>query len=119
MNPASLANFRPPFQPGDVGNPTGRPKNTPLVTPAMRRLALMPIEKLRDTLARIEFEGQVPAGFTVAEALALIQLSESLKSGPVGEANRRTTIARLDGKEPDVEVDVQVGVLVRYVSKSE
>src|SRR3990167_5482984 len=107
-----------PYQPGQSGNPAGRPKNTPLVTPAMRRMAALPIEDMRHVLSEMEATGHVPAGFTVAEAIALTLLNDSLKTGAftTGAKSRDTVIERLDGKAASVEVgvDIAVGIRLRF-----
>lgn len=115
-----LANLRPPWKPGESGNLEGRPPNTPLVSPAMYRFAQMPIEQLRDVLAAVIL-GEVPPGFTVAEAIALTVLADALKTGSftTGAKSRDLVIERIDGAAPKLEVDVNVGVLVRYIETRE
>ncbi len=46
-HPNSLANLRPPWQPGHPGNPGGQPKGTVHADAAYQRLGKMPIEDLR------------------------------------------------------------------------
>ena len=116
-NPHPVTSHLIPYEPGQSGNPAGRPKNTPLITPAMRRMAAMPIEDLRSILAIIEQSGEVPAGFTVAEAIALTALNDALRTGAfsTGAKSRELVIRRLDGEAAKLDIDVSVGVLVRYV----
>ena len=107
-----------PYQPGQSGNPAGRPKNTPLITPAMRRMAAMPIEDLRAVLAVLESTGEVPKGYTVAEAIALTAIRDALRTGvkTTGAQSRELVIKRLDGEKADVEVSVNiaVGIALRW-----
>ena len=88
-----------PFQKGQSGNPAGRPKNTPLVTPAMRRMLELPIEELRRVLGELHETGEVPSGFTVAEAIALTTIKDALTTGSftTGAKSRELLINRVDG----------------------
>lgn len=99
------------WQPGQSGNPAGRPKNTPLVSPALRRFAEMPVIELRELLNAVT-ENAVPEGLTVAEALALVMIKKGLTEVAWGDGTRDKIIERIDGKAADTSVTVNVGVQV-------
>ena len=82
----------------------------------MRRLAQLPVPKLRDLIQRVE-AGDVPKDMTVAEGIALVMLRKALTDYAWGDKTREDVLRRLDGEKPDVSVEVAVGVLVRYVDK--
>ena len=113
-----MANPHPPlenliqWQPGQSGNPAGRPKNEPLITPRLRRFAqMMPAEIQALVEARDRNE------LCVADAMALTMLEKAIKDKEWGDRTRETIIARLDG-EPDknlgLSVEVNVGVKLAW-----
>ena len=77
----------------------------------------MPMRELRDLLEQVE-SGNPPADMTAADAIALVMIKKAITEAAWGDKTREDIIRRLDGKEADVEVEVQVGVLVRYVNGS-
>ena len=105
-----LANLKK-FQPGQSGNPAGRPKNEPLISPAMRRFAQMPLEELRAMMDRAK-DGDIPAGLTVAEGIALLMLKKALTNEAWGDETRKTLLERIDGAPPKTDIEVSVGVVV-------
>src|SRR3990167_6210390 len=112
QNPRALANLTPPWTKADGPNPAPPPPNAyrgPIITPALRRLAAMPMADLRELLGTIE-EGDVPAGFTVAEAIALVSVKKALTDSTWGDKTREYITERIDGKAAEVEVNVNVGV---------
>ncbi|MDZ4249532.1 MAG: DUF5681 domain-containing protein [Candidatus Nanopelagicales bacterium] len=107
-----LANLQP-FQPGQSGNPAGRPKNAPVVTPRMRHYAEMPMTALRDLLEQVE-SGNPPPDMTAADAIALVMIKKAITEVAWGDKAREDVIRRLDGDSTDITVGVQV--LIRQYS---
>src|SRR3990167_2343367 len=109
-HPNSLANLRPPWQ---AGVKPANPHNTkgPLITPALRKFAEMPMAELR-SLLDMATAGEVPASLTVAEGIALVALKKALTDEIWGDKARDTVIERLDGRAASVEVDVNVGIAI-------
>ncbi len=97
QNPKSLANLRPPWQPGQSANPVAI--MGPIITPHLRRYALMPYPA---------FQHVDTSKITTAEALALAMLTFAFQ--PKGEADRRNVLDRLDGALPrNVDVALNPG----------
>ncbi len=107
VSEASLANLKP-FKPGQVTNPAGR--QVPLITPAMRYYAALGYEGTKALRESTTF-GQLPN----KDCIAIVMLLKAIEDARNGDLTRQEVIRRLDGKEADVGVQVEVGVLVRYV----
>ena len=114
-NAVSLANLRPAWKPGDVPNPAGRPKNVPLITPRMRHYAEMSYTQLLALAHDQDRLDNLPA----KDVIAITMLVKAMKEVAWGDKAREDVIRRLDGKEPDVAIEVAVGVLVRYVEQGQ
>lgn len=106
--PASLANLRKPWQAGESGNPNGRPKDTPLVTPAIRRML---------KLSWAEFSKLDPKTMKVADALAWRAIMDGLddEGYQAGTKSREMIIDRVDGKQDKGDTFIQKAILVRYI----
>lgn len=102
-NPNSLANLKP-FPKGVSGNP-GRVPAGPMVTPALRRYAEWPLEKLE----ALDIE-KLPT----ADAIAVTYLLDAITTGSfsTGAKSRDAVTDRLDGPVTKLGVDVRVGVSV-------
>jgi hypothetical protein len=88
-----LANLLPPYQPGQSGNPNGRPKG-------FRRL-------LRDIMTRRELCGEpVPGGRTVEEALAEAAVKHAIKGNPSILAQ---VLDRYDGPASQAALEAAIG----------
>lgn len=87
-NPASLANLRPAWKPGQTGHPEGQTR--PVITPALRRFAAMPLDELQEVAAN-------PGKLTGAEAIALGMIIKAATEGRMGDKTREQVIERLDG----------------------
>lgn len=111
-NPHPVTAHLSPWQPGESGNPAGRPKNTPLITPAMRHYAEM---SYLDLLALANDQAALDR-LPMKDVIAITMLVKAAKEVAWGDKTREDVIKRLDGEKADVSVDVSVGVLVRYVS---
>ena len=108
-NPAPLTTQleagRTSWQPGQSGNPAGRPKNTPLVTPRMRHYAEWSYIEL-EALAHSPEVDLLP----MKDAIAITWLLKAARDIDGGDKAREDIVRRLDGKEPDVQVEVNVAV---------
>ena len=113
-NPRSLANLRPPWT--QETRPDAAPRG-PLVGPALKRFAAMPMEELQVLLAQVE-EGKPPRGMTVAEGLALVLIRDAFTAGVMttGSKSRELLFERVDGapEKTAVRVDVAVGVNLQW-----
>jgi hypothetical protein len=100
-----LQNLRPPWKPGESGNPSGRPKNRP-ISDLYAEFAQRPVpEKLRRRLG-------LAKGATFAEAQTVIlfiaagngdvRAAREIREGIEGKANERSEIV-------DRRFDVEVG----------
>lgn len=107
--PTQLAGLRPPWQPGQSGNPAGRPPNTPLVTPAIRRMAQLSYEQFR----RID-----PSTLSMAELLAYQAFRDAIDNEAgyqQGTKSRDTLLDRIDGKlgdKSDAAIEIHGGQVV-------
>src|SRR3990167_7121156 len=101
----------PAWPAGVSGNPAGRPKNVPLITPRMRHYAEMSYLQLLDLAQDQSKLDTLPA----KDVIAITMLVKAMKEVAWGDKTREDVLRRLDGEKPDVEVEVNVGVLVRYV----
>src|SRR3990167_6208119 len=106
-NPHPVTSHLIPYEPGQSGNPAGRPKNTPLITPAMRHYAEM---SYLDLLALAQDQAQLDL-LPMKDVIAITMLVKAAKEVAWGDQARKDVIERLDGKSADVEVNVAVGVL--------
>jgi hypothetical protein len=100
------------WQPGQSGNPAGRPKDTPLVTPAVRRMlqqytwgelqALAQDKKRREALPLTDF-------------LALNVIMAALNQ-EYGLGDRKLVMDRIDGKQAteSIQVDARQIVIRQY-----
>lgn len=106
-NPNSLANLKP-IQPGEVRNPAGRPKDTPLISPAVRRFLQMPWE---------DFRKLDPLKMTVAEAMAWQQVMQSMDREDENslKARHKTWDKDDPGDKRGDTINIDKAVLVRYV----
>src|ERR1700677_586006 len=102
-----IENLRPPWKPGQSGNPSGRPKKRPLSSAyiefAERRLP----ERLRRSLG-------LPEGATYTDALAEALFRSALNGNvPAARELREATEGRADvrPKEPAGDVEIQFRVL--------
>ena len=86
-HPNSLANLKPPWQPGIAPNPLGKQAKGPVITPAIRRYADWPTEKLLNLDVN-----KLP----IKEALAIAALLGGLDAIE-GRLNRADLLDRLDG----------------------
>jgi hypothetical protein len=100
VHPNSLANLKP-FPKGVSGNP-GKPHVGPMITPALRRYAEWPLEKL---------EGLDIEKLPVHEAIAVTYLLDAISTGSfsTGAKSRDAVTQRLDG-EPAKGISVDVNV---------
>lgn len=96
--------------PGHSLNPNGRPPNTPLVAPRLRRYLEMPLSKL-EKLDRPASRKKL----TMAENIALTYALDALTTGgsakSSGDKSRRDVLDRVDGplqRGGDINVGVQV-----------
>ena len=102
----NLATLGPPFQKGEVHNPAGRPKNVPLITPRMRHyaeLSYLQLLALADNQQKLD---TLPA----KDVIAITMLVKAMKDVQWGDKAREDVVRRLDGREPDVQVSVNVAV---------
>ena len=114
ISPNSLANLVP-IQPGQITNPAGRQKNQPVITPVMRHYAERPIQDLLNIQENDALWRTLP----VKDCIAITMLLKAVDKAE-GDKTRDDVLRRLDGAESkDVGVEVQVGVLVRYVDGAE
>lgn len=86
MNPNSLANLKPAWQPGQSGNPGGNYKNTPKISNAYNRLLALTLDELRAFKAA-----------NVAEEIALKLVRAAVKDSTSLQAVKEIT-DRTEGK---------------------
>ena len=86
MNPNSLANLKPAWQPGQSGNPGGNYKNTPKISNAYDRLLAMTPSEIA------EYEPK-----NVAEEIALRQVQAARRSANALQSVKEIT-DRTEGK---------------------
>ena len=96
-----LAALRPPWKPGESGNPSGRPKNTPLITPRLRQMANMTIG---------DFFALPLQKMTLADIIAAGYMLEAMQSG--GERARAEVTDRLDGGISRGDMNVEKAVIL-------
>jgi hypothetical protein len=94
-----IQNLRPPWKPGESGNPDGRPKNRP-ISNLYAEFAERPVpEKLRRALGLAKgatfAEAQTVSLFTAASN-GNVQAAREIREGIEGKANERS---KLGGKE--------------------
>jgi len=106
-HPNSLANLRP-FVAGSPTNPNG--DRGPLITPAMRRYGRLSYTELAELAHSPEAE-HLPT----VDVIAITMLLKAAREVAWGDTAREQVIKRLDGEAPKLDIDVNVGVLVRYV----
>ena len=89
MHPNSLANLRPPWQPGEVTNHNGA--RGPYIKPLLQRYADVPLAEVR----RLATDDSLP----VAAAVAIQWLLDALDRGTrtTGAISREQVADRLDG----------------------
>ena len=85
-NPRSLANLRPSWKKGESGNPEGKQAVGPVITPALRRFANLPVS---------QFYRLPVYDLTVAEAIAAGYLTLAMQRE--GDRARDEVTDRLDG----------------------
>ena len=110
-HPNSLANLRP-FAPGEQGNTTGA--RGPMITPAMRKYGRLSYTELVELAHSPEAE-RLPT----VDVIAITMLLKAAREVAWGDTAREQVIKRLDGEAPKLDIDVSVGVLVRYVEGGE
>ena len=95
-----------PWQPGQSGNPIGRPLQGPIITPRIRSFASL-------TLPELEKLYSHPDKLTGAEAVALTILMDALKTGvrTTGHHSREQLLERLDGP---VQAKVAATAIVNF-----
>ena len=104
-NPRSLANLRPPWQPGEITNHNGA--RGPYIRPHLQRFAEMPLDELQVLISSKKLK--------TAEAIAAAWLMDSLTAGAfsTGRYSRGQVADRLDGpvgKGDSVAVGVNVNL---------
>lgn len=92
--------------PGHSLNPAGRPKDTPLISPRIRKYQQLSVGELRALKARED-------ELTAADALAVTYALDALTTGKLssGHFSRRDVLDRVDGplqRGGDINVGVQV-----------
>lgn len=91
-------NLRPPWKPGESGNPGGRPKKRP-ITDEYFQLADQPIpEKLRKKMQR-KWEVELPEGITYSKMNALIRYLSTMEEG--GHTSSKEIREAIEGKAPE------------------
>ena len=101
QNPASRANLKPPWQPGEAPNPHG--VKGPRVRPALENFADMTVADFKKLdLQRL----------TVGQMVALAALQKAAFDSEWGDKMRAFVADRLDGPVSQTEVQVNVGVQV-------
>ncbi len=91
-----------PFEPGErQAFRKDERHRGPLITPALRRFAMMPILKLERMLADPARQAQL----TVGEGVALALLEKGLYDRAWGDRAREEIIRRLDGNTPETIFD--------------
>jgi hypothetical protein len=90
-----------PWKPGESGNPKGPPRARPMVTPALRKFAKLPLMELVRLLADPEEQQKL----TVADGIALVMLEKGLFEKAWGDKTREEIVKRLDGDRSEVEDD--------------
>src|SRR3990167_1006276 len=106
-HPNSLANLRP-FAPGEQGNTTGA--RGLMITPAMRKYGRLSYTELVELAHSPEAE-RLPT----VDVIAITWLLKAARDVTFGDKARDDLTKRLDGDIPKLDVDVSVGVLVRYI----
>lgn len=100
------AHLLPAWQPGQSGNPAGRPKNTPLITPRIREYLTMSMEEIGGLYER---RMELPA----ADAIALVMIHKAITERAFGDATRDSLMNRVDGAaggDVNLQLEVNVGV---------
>lgn len=106
QNTANNTGGHPPWEPGQSGNPGGRPKETGILT----KILIKDIQKPASTLLTPEEmeELNLPEDATLADAYSLA----AIKAGILKPSSRAASrvIERIDGKVPErLDVDANVG----------
>ena len=110
------------FQPGQSGNPGGRPKKLP-VTEEYLAMANEPVpEPLRERLNKKAGKNFLPKGVTFARAMALQRWLDALEKS--GTQAAREITDRIEGKaaqriEMDLMADTPLAGMTLRVSKEE
>ena len=97
--------LKPPWKPGESGNPSGRPKKKPITT----AYEVVITNPLPDHLRKVKLgkhELELPAGATFADLIAIGQCAAAVKGNT---AAAQEIADRLEGKVA-VELDVIQGV---------
>ena len=108
QNPRSLANLKPPWEPGTRPRPY---VSGPMIGPAIRKFAALSLEQLQALWSLS------PKSITVAEAIAITTLIDALTTGVLttGHRSRQQVMDRLDGPvAPAIEVQVGVEVKLKW-----
>lgn len=93
------AHLKPPWQPGESGNPSGRPKKRP-ITDEYFQLSQSPIpESLRQKINRQLGEELLKEGATWAQANALRRFLDTIMQG--GHPSSREIREAIEGKAPE------------------
>lgn len=96
----------PAWQPGQSGNPAGRPKNEPMITPKIRHYLAMSLDQLGELY---EKRGELPA----ADAIALVMIHKAITDRPWGDGTRDALLNRVDGPAGNKDREAAERVLVR------
>ena len=91
-----LENLRPPWKPGESGNPSGRPRNKPITAAYQDRLN----EKLPDALRKVNVGSvtvELPEGATYLDWIAF---GQCIEAGRGNAAAAREIADRIEGKVP-------------------
>jgi hypothetical protein len=97
INPKSLANLRPPWNPGDVPNPTGKNRNRPFSDRYAEIAEEVMPEKLRKMFNKEARAEVLKPGATWGDADAYGQFLQTAK----GNVNAAAEVAnRVEGKPP-------------------
>lgn len=110
MHPNSLANLKPPWQPGVNPNPRGNPKPGPKVSPALHKYLQWTYEEIVE-LAASERANKLP----MADVIAITAILKAAKDQMWGDKTREWVTDRTEGRlaRADVDVAVDVGVVVQ------
>lgn len=100
-----IQNLRPPWKPGESGNPSGRPKNRP-ISDLYAEFAQRPVpEKLRRTLGLAKgatFAEAQTVSLFIAASNGNVRAAREIREGIEGKANERPKT--VDGGEFEVHV---------------
>lgn len=96
----------PAWQKGQSGNPAGRPKNTPMITPKIRHYLAMSIIEI---MGLYERRLELPA----ADAIAIVYVYKAVNDITYGDSTRSELLNRVDGPVGKDDDEAAERVLVR------